>query len=186
MKLDIVEILNNVGMRTAYTVNEPPFVDEDLECCAPVEGKLTFTNTGNILVIDGRIQTSVMVSCGRCLVYFEQPVDAAIEEQFEMENKLAGPRGHPAQVVVEEDENPDAGKLFDGTLFDLTELIRQNIMISLPVNPLHDEDCKGLCLTCGVNLNESACNCDQRVIHPSMERLGELLKKNNYTGEEAE
>src|ERR1051325_11755817 len=166
MKLDLSEILAHVGMRLPYELDEPPIVDEDLECSRNITGKLTFTNSGSVLLIEGRARTAVALSCSRCLAYYEHPVETAISEQFPLESKYVGPRSRGIQTVIEEDESPAAGKLSDGPLFDLTELLRQNITIALPSQPLHDENCKGLCPICGTDLNEGPCGCDRREVNP--------------------
>ncbi len=49
--------------------------------------------------------------------------------------------------------------LFQENMLDLTELLRQNILLSMPIKPLCSDECKGLCPTCGRNLNEGPCNC---------------------------
>lgn len=179
MKLDLSEILTHVGMRYAYTVDEPPIVDEDLECTKPICGQITFANTGSVLLVDGEVNTKVAVPCSRCLVYFEESAEAPISEQFTLDVKPTGPRGRQATVVVEEDENPDAGKLFDGHLFDLTELLRQSITLSVSSQPLHDEACMGLCAMCGKDLNDGPCSCVPDVANPALAKLGELLKNRN-------
>ena len=177
MKLDLSEILTHVGMRYTYEVDEPPIVDEDLECVAPITGKIVFTNTGSVLLIDGSAETTVVLPCGRCLAYYREPVRIPVSEQFEMESK-PGPRGRGASVVVlEEDESPIAGKLFDGPLFDLTEMLRQGIMLALPTRPLHDEACKGLCVHCGKDLNAGPCDCQPDTSHHALAQLGALLKE---------
>ncbi len=175
MKLDLNEILSRVGMRFPYSVDEAPIVDEDLECDSPIVGSIIFSNTGSVLLVDGQISTRVVLECSRCLRYYQMDVDSVIEEQFPLETKPIGPRGRHIQVVVEEDENPDAGKLFEGALFNLTEMLRQNIMLSLPTQPLHDPDCKGLCPHCGTDLNDFTCDCDLTPVNPSLSKLGELL-----------
>lgn len=177
MKLDLSEILTHVGMRYVYTVAEPPLVDEHLECTAPITGEIVFTNTGSVLLITGRIVSRAALPCSRCLVYYEEPIGTPIDEQFVMEMTARGPHGRPGQIVIEEDENPDAGRLFDGPLLDLTELLRQNIMLALPSQPLHDEACRGLCPTCGQNLNEGPCGCEPQVANPALAKLGALLEK---------
>ena len=48
---------------------------------------------------------------------------------------------------------------FDGEVIELEPLLREQFVLSLPYAPLCREDCKGLCPTCGTNLNESTCNC---------------------------
>ena len=177
MKLDLAEILSNVGMRYKYDVEEPPIVDEDLECTQPVNGNITFTNTGSVLLIEGGVKTKVAVPCSRCLVDYEQPVAAPISEQFTIEAGPAGPGGRKGHVTVEEEANPGAGKLFEGHLLDLTELLRQNITLQIPSQPLHDEKCEGLCATCGKDLNEGPCGCRPEPVNPAFAKLGELLKK---------
>jgi uncharacterized protein len=176
MKLDLSEILSRVGMRYAYAVDEPPIVDEDLECTASITGEIVFANTGNVLLIGGQVETKVALPCSRCLAYYEERVDVPIDEQFTLETRNIGPRGRQTQVIVEEDENPDAGTLFDGPLFDLTELLRQGITLALPTQPLHDEACKGLCPTCGKDLNEGPCGCKETIVNPALAKLGTLLE----------
>lgn len=176
MKLDLSEILVHLGMRYPYVVDESPIVDEDLECSAPMTGEIVFTNTGSVLLLEGAIETRVTLPCSRCLVYFEEPIRLPVSEQFLIETRPAGPRGRPTNVIMEEDENPDAAHLFDGPLFDLTELLRQGIMLALPTQPLHDEACKGLCAVCGQNLNDGVCRCKPANVNPALVNLAALLK----------
>ncbi len=177
MRLDLAEILAHAGMRYEYSVDEPPIVDEDLECTSRIRGRILFTNTGNVLLIEGRVKARVAVPCSRCLVYFEEEAETPISEQFTLQHRPMGPTVRHSQTVVEEDENPDAGKLFEGHLFDLTELLRQSVMLSLSSQPLHDELCKGLCPICGQDLNERSCACSPEAPHPVLAGLAELLKE---------
>jgi uncharacterized protein len=177
MKLDLSEILSRVGMHYTYQVDEPPIVDEDLECVDPITGKIVFSNTGSVLLIDGGVQTTVVLSCVRCLAYYREPVQLPISEQFELQAKPAGRGSRQTHVVLEEDESPIAGKLFDGPLLDLTEMLRQGIMLALPTRPLHDEACKGLCPQCGMDLNAGACECHPDNAHLGLAKLGTLLQK---------
>ena len=179
MKLDLSEILNRVGMRYAYAVDEPPIVDEDLECVAPITGRIVFANTGSVLLIDGAADTTVVLSCGRCLTYYREPVHIPVSEQFELEAKPTGRGGKQTHVVLEEDDSPVAGKLFDGPLFDLTEMLRQGITLALPTQPLHDEACRGLCAHCGKDLNTGPCSCHPDTSHHALANLGALLKRKN-------
>ncbi len=177
MKLDLAEILSNVGMRYRYEVDEPPIVDEDLECTQPVRGEITFTNTGSVLLIDGGVKTKVAVPCSRCIVDYEHPIAAPISEQFTLVAAPSGPGGRRGLATVEEDENPSAAKLFEGHLLDLTELLRQSVTLQIPSQPLHDEVCKGLCQICGKDLNEGPCTCSPKSVNPAFAKLAELLEK---------
>lgn len=136
MRLDISEIVREPGKNVHYTVQEPPLVDEDIECVSPITGQLQFVNTGDALLLRGSCATCVMLPCSRCCTYYQQPVTLSIEEEFELRVISSGPRSLPHIMVIEEDESPIAGKLFEGNVFDLTELLRQYILLNQPIQPL--------------------------------------------------
>ena len=60
---------------------------------------------------------------------------------------------------------------------DLTEMIRDTLIASQPIKNLCKEDCKGLCPICGVNLNESECDCDRLIVDPRLEALKNFVVK---------
>src|SRR5579872_2721778 len=92
LRLDISDVLTEVGKMLPYDIQEPPLVDEDVECTRPIEGRVTFNNTGGTLLVRGKAGTQVALPCSRCGQYFEQPVNLQIEEQFELRHLAAGPR----------------------------------------------------------------------------------------------
>jgi uncharacterized protein len=178
MRLDLTEILQESGKHVDYPVNEPPMVDEDVECLRPVVGRLTFNNTGGTLLISGKVETHIALPCSRCAEYFEYPIALKVDEAFELRHS-PGVRAGQTPTVVEEDENPDAGKLFDGSIFDLSELLRQSIMVEQPTQPLPPTDGEGKCAHCHRRpeevMQEFGAN-DTVPLNPAFARLGELLK----------
>ena len=64
---------------------------------------------------------------------------------------------------------------FDGEEIDLTELIRDTLIINEPSQVLCQDDCKGLCVHCGANLNVSPCSCESFVVDPRFAELRALL-----------
>ncbi len=182
MRLDITEILREVGRNQPYDINEPPLVDEDVECTQPIEGRIVFANTGGTLLVRGKAATTVALACSRCSEYFEQPVKLQIEEQFELRHQSAGPRAQQTVIVVEDDESPVAGKLFTGHVFDLTEMLRQYIVLDEPSRPL--PPMKGdRCAHCHRRPEEVLPPADpepeqeEAPINPAFAKLGELLNK---------
>ncbi len=182
MKLDLAELLHEPGRSAEYEIQEPPIVDEDLECVQPLTGRIVFTNAGGTLLLRGKVQTGVALPCSLCTEYFEQPVSFKIEEDFELSHQAAGPRALPAIMVLEEDENPDAGKLFDGTVFHLTELLRQCILLEEPTRPVPLEQ-EGRCVQCkrtrqevlGEALQEA--ETEQPPVNPAFAVLQTLLQQ---------
>lgn len=183
MRLDISEVLSEVGKNLPYDIHEPPLVDEDIECTQPITGRVTFNNTGGTLLVRGKASTQVALPCSRCSLYFEQPVHLAIDEQFELRHLSAGPRTLQTVTVVEEDESPVASKLFDGHVFDLTELLRQYILLDEPTQPLPPRMGDGRCVHCHRTPAEAlqavteTDAVEEAPINPAFAKLGELLKK---------
>jgi uncharacterized protein len=78
----------------------------------------------------------------------------------------------PEATTVEEDVTlytlePDAEEL------DLRPILRERVILAVPDYPVCREDCRGLCPSCGANLNETDCNC---AVAESDARWGPLLK----------
>ena len=186
MRLDLTELLHEVGKQVAYVIQEPPLVDEDVECTQPIQGQATFPNTGGLLLIRGKAQTAVALPCSRCALYFEQPVAFPIEEQFEI-RRMSGPRGSQAVTLLEGDESPIAGKLFEGYVLNLTEMLRQYILLAEPTQPLPPLDAGGRCAHCHRTPEEvlqeatGEAETDEESINPAFARLRELLDKNEPT-----
>jgi uncharacterized protein len=182
MRLDISDVLREVGKMLPYDINEPPLVDEDVECTRPIEGKVTFNNTGGILLVRGSAETAVALACSRCAQYFERPVHLDLEEQFELRHESAGPRTLKTVTIVDEDESPIAGKLFEGHVLDLTEMLRQYILLDQPTQPLPPELPDGRCAHClrtpGEVLGRLAAEADEEKtpVNPAFAKLNQLLE----------
>lgn len=180
VRLDISEILREVGRNQPYDIHEPPLVDEFVECTKPIDGRITFTNSGGTLLVRGKAETVVALPCSRCSEYYEQAVALVIEEQFELKHHPAGPRTLQTVTVVEEDESPLAGKLFSGHVFDLTEMLRQYIVLDEPTRPL-PPTVGDRCAHCHRRPEdlliavESEPEPSPSSINPAFARLGELL-----------
>ncbi len=184
MRLDITELLREAGKQEKYEIQEPPLVDEDIECTQPVEGRITFTNAGGTLLIKGEAKTQVALPCSRCGEYFEQPVELTIDEAFELRHESAGPRTLQTITVVEEDESPVAARLFDGSVFELTEMLRQYILLDEPTRPLPPELPDERCAHClrhaadvlrGLAL--AAEMPEEKPLNPALAKLGQLLEE---------
>ena len=171
MKLDLSEIARTPNMHVAQDIDEPCPRDTELECTQPVKGRLQFTNTGRLLLIEGEIKTEVKLECGRCLVDFTMPVEATIEEEFRLENI-----GDTIQVLPL-DEDDVSAELVSNNMLDVQELIRQNLLLAPPIQPLCKPECMGLCPTCGKNLNVRKCTCPPAEPESPFHALADLLEE---------
>jgi len=100
-------------------------------------------------------------------------IDLPIEEELPI-------AGHTLEMLeaAQEEEIPEDERepLFVDSIFDLTELLRQSILLALPMRPLCSEECKGLCPHCGANLNEGPCGCPTDLDANPFAALAKLLE----------
>ena len=82
---------------------------------------------------------------------------------------------HVLAREVEEEENDDYILVDESFKLDLDELLRSDILLELPYKYLCREDCKGLCPSCGKNLNEGPCGCNLHQVDPRLEVLKKLI-----------
>jgi uncharacterized protein len=128
---------------------------------------------GGIFRITGRAQAAPILECSRCLKNFSYPVDTELSVELAPENSLAAPPEH--ELVKGELEI----EFYEGDEIEPVDFVREQLLIALPMVPLHHPDCKGLCSVCGADLNEKECGCpkDPREAFGAFSSLKDLLKK---------
>ena len=135
----------------------------DLVAPEPVGVPLISVQVGAIIEVDARLEAvteGILLSaeifavatgeCIRCLDPVELDVERTIQELYLYEDDGAKKKGHHKKAAPVEDELEEEDLLYlDGVIMDLEPPIRDAIVLNLPVNPLCDEDCLGLCPDCG-------------------------------------
>lgn len=132
-------------------------LDEDLHVIGPIVGKVRMRRVNQGLLVDGWVDVPLELTCTRCLKQFEQPMHLPFEERFYPTIDIV--TGMPLPPTAEEDVFP----IDDHHLIDLTEAIRQSVLLELPMVTLCQEDCAGLCSQCGHDLNLGPCDCKPEV-----------------------
>lgn len=121
------------GLRGALGgVEDTDVVDVTLSACNLVEG----------VEVTGEVSGTLKLCCSRCLLDFEKEFLSQVKETFWFEAGRA-------------DEGE--GYKIQGTVIDLEPMLRDVIVLSIPVHPVHVEDCKGLCPRCGADRNVEDC-----------------------------
>jgi len=177
MKLDLHEIAHSPGILYTYEVEgeDSEALSSDLASSGvvlhePVRGRVTFTNTGNLILARGDLNTSIDLECIRCLSHFPSEQTIRLEEQFPVksdQNLSDDWRDHDEIDIADDTEFDLADGVFDDGMLDLTELVRQNLIVTVPLHAVCREYCKGLCLHCGKNLNDGICSCQPDVDEPA-------------------
>lgn len=139
--------------------------DEEYRVVAPVHLVMDVHKDGDAYRVTGRVATRLQLECGRCLEAFEIPVDSPFELRYvpHVENAGEGER------EVEEDDLTTA--FYKDESLDLGELMHEQFVLALPMKPLCDAACKGLCPQCGTNLNKDTCECKPAWTDPRLAAL---------------
>jgi uncharacterized protein len=125
------------------------------------------------LHIKGRVRADPDLECSRCLKVFSYHVDTELDITLAPEKALGTAPEH------ELDRSELDVEFYQGNEIEPLELVKEQVLISIPMVPLHVPDCKGLCTVCGTDLNETDCGCkkDTRADFGAFSALKDLLKK---------
>jgi uncharacterized protein len=143
--------------------------DPDLEFAeAHITGRVHLTKHGQDVLVRGQLAGHLDLACSRCLTSFSQPVAA----DFDL---LLVPAPGTAAAADEELSAADLDlDYYTGEVVDLKNILQEQIILMLPVKPLCEEVCKGLCPQCGANLNLKACNCRPQAVNSPFADLAKL------------
>lgn len=137
----------------------------------PLRGTAEAWNTGDSILVELSLEGEVQLECDCCLTAFTEPIYVEAAEEFREGSLPAGVE--PGEPVEEE------GRMFtyyQGDQIDLSEAIRQLALLELPLKAICSSECRGLCPTCGTNLNEGQCQCIDSSLDPRLAVLKDLLK----------
>lgn len=116
----------------------------------PIEVDFTGTLTGDEVICRADIRAEAEVECGRCLEIFNLPIHSRL--QFVVQMLDAPPE------TANDDEDFEIIPTAQMEL-DISQRVREAVILAIPIKPLCSEDCRGLCPMCGADLNEAPCDC---------------------------
>jgi uncharacterized protein len=115
----------------------------------------------------GRISTEIEMLCARCL----EPVDRSVDRDFDLLYRPLGVDRRRDEVSINQAETEISYYQGDGLL--LEDVLREQVLLALPMKEVCRESCKGLCPHCGRNLNSDACDCAEALADPRWSALKE-------------
>ena len=152
----------------------------DLRLAAPVKAKgraeLIEENHGNKKIVrdirvTGEFHTTVLSACDRCLTDVTRDVGA----EFDVLNRPQSENTGADEHELKEGET-EIG-FYQGEAITLEDVLKEQILLAVPLKSLCREDCKGLCPQCGRNRNNEECQCEAEFEDPRWAALGEIRKK---------
>jgi uncharacterized protein len=124
---------------------------------------LTMQSVTEGVYVSGHVSAALTGECGRCLRPIDDTVDVDIAELYAYADSTT-------DETAEEDE---VGRI-EGDLIDLEPVVRDAVVLALPVNPVCDEDCRGLCPDCGVPWDDLPADHGHTVADPRWAALSKL------------
>jgi uncharacterized protein len=145
--------------------------EDDYTVVAPVELAFEVNKDKDRFRLVGTVKTELELGCSRCLEPFRMPVDASFDIRYLPESEASS---DPEREVEEEDLETS---YYSDDQIDLNQLLREQFYLALPMKPLCQEGCKGLCAQCGTNLNTGTCTCAPAWDDPRLAALKALKKE---------
>jgi uncharacterized protein len=97
--------------------------------------------------------------CVRCLAEYEEPMQVTFAAEYRVKGQPKRGRG-AADPADFEDTGEDVYP-YDGERLEMAEMLREQVILSSPMQPLCRQDCLGLCPVCGQNRNQRLCSCSE-------------------------
>lgn len=168
----IIEITKVKKLPWEFEISLPPeeigLEPEEAELSQNVLISGSLSRRGEIFDLSGKLSANAVVYCTRCL----EPIARLIEIQF------TDSFGSPESFEGSADSELKADELYmsvlDGDEIDMGEVAREQILLNLPEQVFCREDCRGLCPTCGINLNRERCECAREATDPRWAALKNL------------
>jgi uncharacterized protein len=134
---------------------------------ARITGRVRLEKHGRDILVRGHLAGHLELACSRCLETFAAPVAADFDLLL-----VPGPQAlSPEEELSRADLDLD---YYTGEVVDLESLLKEQIILQVPLKPLCDENCKGLCFQCGANLNRETCQCRPETANSPLAHLAKL------------
>lgn len=145
--------LNWTEERTSLSTYLENLSQIDFSFEAPLHSEARVWKAGQSVLINGRVQTTLQLQCVRCLKGFSHPLSSTFELTLLPLKETSS--AEETELGKEDMES----NFYQGGEIHLSEIACEQIFLEIPFKPLCQEDCKGLCSTCGKDLNLGSCEC---------------------------
>jgi uncharacterized protein len=162
------EVLGGAGHDTGFRATQPSTLHASLRKVS-----------GGVLV-QGNFIAHMAAPCKRCLVDVKMDLPVSFTLNLVPESLVRGDDLGDKDEKDDRDPGETGGsfdledtdeEVFNGKTIDLDPIVREQVLLALPMNAVCREDCKGLCAQCGQNLNEKQCGCEPKVTDPRLAPL---------------
>jgi len=160
MLIDLSQVLSGRIERQSFDAivefeNDKVLTENGVVKRAPLDVKGEVASTDGKLLLNMVYKAEWVFNCGRCLCDVQREISGSLCKEL-------------LRTPIEDDDNV---VVLSSKELDISKLLWDEVILNLPLQVLCNEDCKGLCPNCGINLNVETCNCDNDYIDPRLEGL---------------
>jgi len=171
MQINVAQLLRaSIGSVRDYDIKQVIDITGD-GVNSMVEGKVRLLRTDRSILVKGKLDTGVELTCGRCLSPFKCSLTMKIEDEYYPTTDV------DTGAAISVPDEPGSFTIDENHILDLTEAVRQYALLAPPIKPLCVESCAGLCPFCGHNLNLGPCGCPSRGTDSRWAELSKLKKE---------
>jgi len=151
-----------------YEPDELVLDDEHARLVEPPQVSGRIRRSGHEVRLDGQITARAEVDCDRCLKRVSLPIETTFDVTYV-------PASDYVEAEAAELQEEDLGvSVYEDEVIDIDELVREQVLLTLPTRALCTDDCKGLCPVCGVNRNGTDCECEPHEVDPRWGALKDI------------
>ena len=176
MFLDVKDLaVHKLRIRKDYAPGSIDYHSAEIKQTVPLEVTAAAELIEGQIRIEGHLETKIELVCARCL----EPVVEDVSRTFDLfYAPLPKDTKHKEDRL--KDDDTEIG-FFEGNGLFLADVLREQVLLALPLKAICQSDCRGLCPNCGANLNHEECRCETHATDPRLARptrlKQDLLKK---------
>jgi uncharacterized protein len=138
---------------------------------SPIKAKLKIMKIASEVIVKGEVVADIKLQCSRCIKDFEHELSVPVDVVYHPLDELKGEERHE---IMSGELDMD---FYSGDEMDIMTLMKEQILLNIPMKPLCSDLCKGICRTCGKNLNDGACHCPQKETDSRFDILKKILDR---------
>lgn len=170
MFLDVKELaVRKVRIRKSYAPGSIDYHTVEFKQVEPLDVQATAELMDQQIRVSGVLQTKIEMVCARCI----EPVIEEVTREFDLFYRPLANRAKPEEEVRLKDDDTEIG-FFQGEGVFLADVLSEQVLLSLPMKVICRSDCRGLCPSCGANLNHEECRCETHATDPRLAPLARL------------
>ena len=169
MFLDVKDLaVRKLRIRKTYAPGSVDFHSSEIKQLDPLEVTATAELLEGHIRVEGQLDTKIELQCARCL----EPVVEEVNRAFDLFYAPLPKDEKPKEDRLKDDDT-EIG-FFQGEGLFLADVVKEQVLLALPLKAICQSDCRGLCPNCGANLNHEECRCETHATDPRLAPLARL------------